>query len=113
MQNDITSNYVSTTHAVHDFDQSKLLHIAALRLLEKINSLTFGLMLTLRMLFDTEAPTYLRISQNVYVFMYICIYIHIYIDGLVQDGTPLLRHWGYVFLALIHHRLHKPTPCSF
>ena len=56
-QNDITGYYVSTTHAVHDFNQCKLLHIAASRLLEKINSLTFGLMLTLRMLFHTEAPT--------------------------------------------------------
>ena len=58
-QNGITRNYISTTHAVHDLDSSKLLHIAV-RLLEKINSLTFGLMLTLRMLFHTETPTYLR-----------------------------------------------------
>ena len=53
--NDNTSNYIATTHAVHDFDQSKLLPIAALRFLEKIKSLTFGLILTLRMLFHTKA----------------------------------------------------------
>ena len=27
-----------------------------------------------------------------------------YIDGLVQDVTPLLTHWSYVYLVLTHRK---------